>query len=141
MKIGPHPLLVLATPGTLTFAAGQTVQYITITLLADAPDPNETLLVKLTKATNAKLSTALHTMTIRPTAARRSPKRERGRRRVGAASRAAPGPRPGGTSVRDVAGTLRQPSGPARLTGHTKATRRAPGSPSSGAKPVGPHRG
>jgi hypothetical protein len=64
MKIGPHPLLVLATPGTLTFAAGQTVQYITITLLADAPDSNETLPVKLTKATSAKLSTALHTMTV-----------------------------------------------------------------------------
>ena len=35
-----------------------------MTLLADAPDPAETLLVKLSKATNAKLTTALHTMTI-----------------------------------------------------------------------------
>ena len=53
------------TPGTLTFAPGETVKTISITLTQDAiQEPDETIKLRLNKPVNARLVTPLHTLTI-----------------------------------------------------------------------------
>jgi hypothetical protein len=54
------------TAGTLTFAPGETTKLIMLNITQDTiHEPNETVLVKLSKPTNAKLSkSAVHTLTI-----------------------------------------------------------------------------
>jgi RHS repeat-associated protein len=54
------------TAGTLTFAPGETTKLITLTITQDTlHEANETVLVKLSKPTNAKLSKlSVHTLTI-----------------------------------------------------------------------------
>ena len=52
-------------PGKLTFAPGETVKFITLTIVQDAiHESNETVVVKLGKTTNAKVVAATHTLTI-----------------------------------------------------------------------------
>lgn len=53
------------TPGTLTFAPGQTSKTITLGLIQETTlEPNETIKIRLTKPTNAVLGTSLHTLSI-----------------------------------------------------------------------------
>ena len=55
------------TPGTLTFAAGETVKLLPLTILQDAViEPLETIVVTLTNPTNSELGAPLtHTVTLR----------------------------------------------------------------------------